>query len=373
MNLVPPVQRGPDEWRWWIALRCVHGVGPVVYQALLRVFAEPRAVFTAGRDALECAGLKPEVAEAICRFSDWKGVEDQLSRLQRSGATLITWNDPHYPAMLRHIHDPPPFLCMIGELHPADSLAVAVVGSRRPTSYGLRMARELSAGLTHFGITVVSGLARGIDAAAHWAALKEGGRTIAVLGSGVDVIYPAEHKSLAQRIISQGAILSELPLGAQPDAENFPARNRIISGMSRGTVVVEAAEKSGSLITAHAAAEQGREVFAVPGPVGEHSRGTHRLLRNGAKLTETAVDVIEEIAPQLVVRAARPAQPRTLPLEAAALVELLRASPLHIDELIARSGQAPTQVLSVLLDLEIQGVVQQLPGKCFALTSAASG
>ncbi|GIW45492.1 MAG: DNA polymerase [Candidatus Binatia bacterium] len=374
MTFVTPGQRGPEEWRWWLALRMVPGVGPVVYQALLRAFHEPRTILEADRDALECAGLRPEVAQAVRSFNRWRDVERDLDRLRRAGAVLVTWNDVHYPALLRQIHDPPPFLYLLGELHPADNLSVAVVGSRHPTSYGLRMAREITVGLVQFGVTVVSGLARGIDAAAHWAAVKEGGRTIAVLGSGVDVIYPPEHKALAQRMITRGAIVSELPMGAQPDAENFPARNRIISGMSRGTIVVEAAEKSGSLITAHVAAEQGREVFAVPGPVGERSRGTHRLIRNGATLTESARDVIEELAPQLLQRAASPApQQRELPLEAAPIIALLRGHPLHVDELIARTGQPATQVLTTLLDLELKGIVQQLPGKCFALAENVSG
>lgn len=374
LNSFTPAQRGPEEWRWWIALRLVPGVGPIVYQALLRAFHAPRYVFAAGVDALECAGVRPDVARAIRDFDGWKEVDRELGRMQRAGATVVTWSDTHYPHFLRHIHDPPPFLYLLGELHPADALSVAVVGSRHPTSYGLRMARELTVGLVQFGFTIVSGLARGIDAAAHWAALKQGGRTIAVLGSGVDVIYPPEHRALAERIVNHGAVLSELPMGAQPDAENFPARNRIISGMTRGTVVVEAAEKSGSLITAHAAVEQGREVFAVPGPVGQRSAGTHRLIRSGAKLTECARDVIEEIAPQLLAPAAVPqVRQRPLPLGAASIVELLRAQPLHIDEIIARSGQPATQVLTTLLDLELQGIVQQLPGKCFALAGDVSG
>jgi len=352
----------------------VQGVGPVVYHSLLRVFHEPRQVFAAGLDALECCGLRPEVARAVHGFDRWAEVDRDLDRLQRAGAVLVTWHDLHYPSLLRHTHDPPPFLYMLGEMHPADTLSVAVVGSRHPTAYGLRMARELTVGLVQFGFTIVSGLARGIDAAAHWSALKEGGRTIAVLGSGIDVIYPPEHRALARKIVTQGALLSELSMGAQPDAENFPARNRIISGMTRGTVVVEAAEKSGSLITAHAAAEQGREVFAVPGPVSERSKGTHKLIRSGAKLTECARDVIEEIAPQLLATQVTPSvRQRSLPLEARPLVELLRTQPLHVDELIARSGQPATQVLATLLDLELQGVVQQLPGKCFALVESGSG
>lgn len=359
---------GSSDWRWWLALRAVRGVGPIVYQSLLRAFGHPRAVFEASRADLECAGVKAEVADELRRFRRWEEVEGQLARIHRLGASIVTWADVHYPSLLREIHDPPPFLYVLGELHPSDELAAAVVGSRHPTGYGLRMARQITGELVDYGLTIVSGLARGIDAAAHWAALKKAGRTIAVLGSGLDVLYPPEHGALARQIAQQGALISELAPGSQPDAENFPVRNRIISGLSRGTVVVEAAEKSGSLITAYCALEQGREVFAVPGPVGPPSHGCHKLLRNGAKLTEGARDVLEEIAPQLVCAHRAAASPQ-LSLEGSRLIELLSARPLHIDELIAASGQSATQVLSTLLELELQGLVQQLPGKCFARTT----
>ncbi len=362
----------PAEWRWWLALRAVRGVGPVVYRALLHAFGEPRAVFELSRSELECAGLRPELVQEFQHYSEWAKVDEEVSRIQRAGAILITWNDVRYPALLRQIHDPPPFLCVMGELRPSDDLAVAVVGSRRPTAYGLRMARTLTTELVDYGFTIVSGLARGIDAAAHWAAIKKGGRTFAVLGSGLDVIYPAEHAALFRHIAQQGAVLSELPFGAKPDAENFPVRNRIISGLALGTLVIEAAEKSGSLITAYCATEQGREVFAVPGPVGGRSQGCHKLIRSGAKLTECARDVIEEIAPQLV--AARPAEPTPqLSLAASRVIELLRSRPAHVDELAAATGQSTSELLALLLELELQGVVQQLPGKCFSLAMVDEG
>lgn len=362
----------PAEWRWWLALREVRGIGPVVYQALLRVFGHPRALFDSTRQELECAGVRPELAEEIAGFRGWPKVEEEIRRIEQAGATLVTWDDPRYPSLLRQIHDPPPFLYMAGELQGADDLAVAVVGSRRPTAYGLRVARQLATELSDYGFTVVSGLARGIDAAAHWAALKRGGRTLAVLGSGIDVVYPPEHGPLFRQIALQGAVLSELPMGSQPDAENFPVRNRIISGLARGTIVVEAAEKSGSLITAYCAAEQGREVFAVPGPIAGHSQGCHKLLRSGAKLTESARDVIEEIAPQLA-RARQAEADLQLPLAAAQVVELLRAKPAHIDELAMATGQSTSDLLALLLELELKGVVQQLPGKCFALVMVDGG
>jgi DNA processing protein len=253
---------------------------------------------------------------------------------------------------------------VLGELQMGDRLAVAVVGSRRVSAHGRRIARELAADLARQGVTVVSGLARGTDAEAHWSVLRAGGRTIAVLGSGIDVVYPSEHHALAQAIAKQGAVVSELWMGTKPDAENFPARNRIISGLSLGTVIVEATEKSGSLITARFAAEQGREVFAVPGAVGEHTRGTHRLIRDGARLTEGVADVLEEIAPQLL---ASPGG-RTIVELSEREVEVLAAvgtEAAYIDTLVLRTGMAVHEVLPILLNLELKGAVQQLPGKFF--------
>ena len=230
-----------EELRAWLALRLVKGVGPVVYQGLLRAFSAPSRVFAASAHALECAGVRPDVARAIRRFSDWSSADRQVVSAQRAGARIVTCDAPTYPQNLKQIHDPPPVLFVRGELVEQDQIAVAVVGSRRASAYGLRMAREITAGLVRCGVTVVSGLARGTDAQAHWSALRGGGRTIAVLGSGIDVVYPSEHKALAQQISTNGAVVTELPMGTQPDAENFPARNRIISGVSLGTLVIEAA------------------------------------------------------------------------------------------------------------------------------------
>jgi DNA processing protein len=362
------MENSRDEWRLWLALRLVRGVGPVVYQGLLRAFGAPGAVFDASVHALECAGVRAEVARAIRAFNEWALVDTQLERVAQAGATLMTWNDPNYPANLRQIHDPPPFLFVRGALQLRDTMAVAVVGSRNVSAYGLRITRELTEGLVRYGVTVVSGLARGTDAAAHWATLRAGGRTIAVMGSGIDVVYPSEHHALFQAIVGQGAVVTELFMGAQPDAENFPNRNRIISGLTLGTLIVEAAEKSGSLITATLAAEQGRDVFAVPGAVGERTRGTHRLIRDGAKLTERAEDIVEEIAPQLLSHVA-PAAPVDLDADEAALLACMRHETLHIDALITRTGLPPAAVLQTLLALELKGVVQQMPGKYFAATA----
>ncbi len=360
------------EWKYWIALRSVRGVGNVVGLRLIKTFGGPRQILEAGAQALECGGVRRPVARAIAGFDGWPAVDVQLRRLDRVGGRLVTWQDESYPELLRHIHDPPLFLYVRGSLEDVAGEAahtVAIVGSRKPTSYGRRMARLLSAGLVEKGVVVISGLARGIDAEAHSAALRAGGKTIAVLGCGIDVVYPSEHHHLMLRTARDGAVISELPMGAQPEAENFPGRNRIISGMSLGTVVVEAAERSGSLITASFAAEHGREVFAVPGAVGRNSRGPHRLLRQGAALAESANDVLKEIAPHLEARGG--AMEVVLLPEESQIFACLGNSPLPLEIVLQRSGVAYAAALEALLGLELKGLVRQLPGKCYALGDKA--
>jgi DNA processing protein len=326
-------------------------------------------VFGATDLALQRAGVRREVRGALRAFDRWREVDAQIARLDRSSGRLVTWTDASYPDLLRHIHDPPLFLYALGELLPADQYSVAVVGSRDASAYGRQMATQLGEGLATNGITIVSGMARGIDAAAHAAALRAGGRTIAVLGSGIDVVYPSEHHRLHMQITKNGAVVSEYPMGAPPDAENFPGRNRIISGLALGTVVIEATERSGSLITAQYAVEHGREVFAVPGPVGVRSRGTHQLLRQGAALAESADDVLREIAPHLR-SATRPVAPVLGAIEAAVLAEL-DETPRAVDELLGRTGLAAGALLETLLLLELRGLVRQLPGQQFARGGAA--
>ena len=356
--------KGP-EWGFWIALKMVRGVGNILGLNLLRVFGAPAAVFTASSHALECAGVRRSTARAIRAFDRWPEVEAHVARVEAHGARLVTWHDASYPENLRHIHDAPLFLFVKGELICEDALAIAIVGSRSVSAYGRQMTRRLGEGLVGYGVTVVSGLARGVDAEAHASAVRAGGRTIAVLGSGIDVIYPSEHHQLSMRIVEQGAVVSELPMGTQPDAENFPGRNRIISGLSLGTVVVEAAEKSGSLITAEYAADQGREIFAVPGPVGARTRGVHRLIRQGATLIERAEDVMEEIAPHVLARVA-PAPVPELDGDEALILRCLGETTLRVDRVVARTGLPVAKVLDVLLRLEVRGVVVQHAGKYFA-------
>jgi len=354
-----------SEWTHWLALKAVRGVGNVLGLALVKAFGHPAAVFKASGQALQCAGLRREVAGAIRNFDDWNVVEKQVERLLAFRGRLVTWQDESYPENLRHIYDPPLYMFIKGELVAEDALAVAVVGSRLAGPHGRQITAQVSKELARLGVTVVSGLARGIDGEAHAAALRAGGRTVAVLGCGIDVNYPPEHRRLQKQIAENGAVVSELSMGAAPDAENFPARNRIISGISLGTLVVEAAERSGSLITAQCALEQGREVFAVPGPVGERTRGTHRLLRQGAALVESAEDIIREIAPQ-VLAAQPPPAPEPLEGVDARVFACLSDTGVHVDYIIEQTGSAAGTVLEILLRLELRGLIRQLPGKYFA-------
>ncbi|TAK07198.1 DNA-protecting protein DprA [bacterium] len=361
------------EYAPWLALARVKGLGCVGFKNLADHFGDPRQAFSASEAELaQVPGLDKGAIEGLLTFSEWEEVAKELERISEAGARILPFSAADYPARLRTIADPPPFLYVKGEMRERDGRAVAVVGSRSASDYGMRITRDLCQGLASLGFTVVSGMARGIDGEAHETALGAGGRTVAVLGSGVDVAYPPEHEKLYRRICQDGAILSELPVGTPPFSYNFPARNRLISGLSLGVVVVEATEKSGSLITAALALEQGREVFAVPGEAGaSRSRGTHRLIRQGAKLVETVEDIIEEIAPQLLAQAGAPHREASISLppdmgaEARKIYALVMERPLQIDEVIEGSGLSPAKVSEVLLELEMKGFLHQLPGKRF--------
>jgi DNA processing protein len=362
--------RQPEQWRSWLALRLVRGVGNVTYRELLERFQSPEVVLKTPVPALIDAGIHSTVAQAIAAFDQWKTVDRELQKLARTNTQLVTRSDDNYPINLTHLHDPPPFLYVHGEVLPTDRFAIAIVGSRSASTYGRTMARALARGLAEKGVTVVSGLARGVDAEAHRATIAADGRTLAVLGSGVDVIYPSEHRSLAQEVTTHGALLSEFALGTKPDAMHFPYRNRVISGLTLGTVVVEANEKSGSLITARCALEQNREVFAVPGSVtSDRSRGPHRLIKEGAKLVEGVEDILSEIAPTLVsTPPTSPTPSIDLDLYEQQLVAQFGDDPIHVDALISKSGLSAARVLEILLGLELKGGVMQLPGTHFALT-----
>jgi DNA processing protein len=358
----------------WVALSRVAGLGCVGFKKLAEHFGDPTQALSAPAAALvEIQGLDPQAVEGLRHFSAWDEVEKEILKAEKAAVKIVPFTDLSYPSRLRTLADPPPLLYVKGEIKREDQQAVAVVGSRSTSDYGRRVARDLCRGLASLGFTVVSGMARGIDGTAHEAALNGGGRTLAVLGSGVDRIYPPEHDRLYQRISDNGAVISEFPLGTRPLAFNFPARNRLISGLSMGVVVVEATEKSGSLITAALALEQGREVFAVPGEVGaSRSRGAHRLIRQGAKLVESVEDIMEEIAPQLVDRGGKAAGPprRLLPPafgeEFQKIFGLFQERALQIDEIIESTGYAPSKVSEILLQLELQGYIKPLPGKKYS-------
>lgn len=364
-----------DDHALWLALARVKGLGCVSFKKLAARFGDPTKAFSAAPAELAAIdGLQREAIEGLVGFSQWAEVDNDLRRIRNGGISLVRYIDTEYPVRLRAIADPPPLLYVKGAFAASDERAMAVVGSRSASEYGRRVARDLSRGLASYGFTVVSGLARGIDAMAHETALSSGGRTVAVLGSGVERAYPPEHDRLYQRIAEQGAVISEFPMGTKPLAFNFPARNRLISGLSLGVVVVEATEKSGSLITASLAIDQGREVFAVPGEVGSsRSRGAHRLIRQGAKLVETVDDIIEEIAPQLARHKgiAVNHEARQLPQNSSGAVQrvfaMLQERSLQVDEIIEHSGLVPAEVLGILLDLELQGYLRQLPGKVYTV------
>ncbi|MGE5850155.1 MAG: DNA-processing protein DprA [Candidatus Methylomirabilota bacterium] len=356
------------EARW--ALGLVPQLGGVALQGLLSTFGSAANVWEASLPALRTvAGIGPAVAQALRRFPRGEALREDQARSARAGIRVIVWGDPEYPRRLQEIASAPPVLYLRGTLAPDDDAAVAIVGARRATAYGETVARELAAELARRGLCIVSGLARGIDAAAHRGALDAGGRTLAVLGSGLDQVYPAEHKGLAAEVVAHGAMLSEFPLGTPPARLNFPRRNRIISGLSLGVVVAEAGVDSGALITAHHALEQGREVFAVPGRVhARYSEGCNRLIKAGAKLVETWEDVLCELAPQ--VRPSRPRQtvgpppPPLMPAEQQ-VYDILSGGPLHIDALIVRANLPGGRVASALVGLEMKGLVRQLTGKVF--------
>lgn len=363
----------------WLALRAIRGVGLVLFQRLLQAFSSPAAVFEAPEEELRSVrGVTPAIARAIRSFRDWDRVESEISRLRAQEVEILTRVDDRFPPQLKEIPYPPAYLFVKGRLEPPEGPAVALVGTRAASYYGLRAARRLARDLAARGVTVISGLARGIDTAAHQGALEAGGPTWAVLGCGLDVVYPPENRELYRQIGEKGALVSEFPLGTPPEARNFPIRNRIISGLSQAVVVVEAGEKSGALITARYALDQGREVMAVPGPMdAPASLGPHRLIQEGAKLVREVADILAELprlaeAPSASPLAAVPrhrtagARPGHLPVDDP-ILSFLGAEPLQLEDLVQLSRLPAPEVMSRLTLLELQGLVRELPGKCFVL------
>ncbi|HUP27417.1 MAG TPA: DNA-processing protein DprA [Chloroflexia bacterium] len=350
---------------YWLAMSKVAGIGPARMRLLIEQFGDVRSAWDANLTDLLAAGLDARTAASLLNFRRSFDFAAELAQLEAAGVKALTWNDDAYPERLKEVDDAPPVLYLLGEIMPADAWAVGVVGTRRATTYGREVTAKLSAGLAEAGVTVVSGLARGIDTVAHLAALDAGGRTIAVLGSGPDVIYPPENRNLARRIVEEGggAIISEYPLGTEPDAVNFPPRNRIISGLSLGIVVVEAGDKSGALITVSFALEQNREVFAVPGPITSRmSDGPNTLLKRGAKCVTSVEDILEELDIRMVSEHVEAV--RALPSDPTErlLLELLQDSSQHVDELTNKSGLPPSTVSAVLTMMELKGMVRHLGG-----------
>jgi DNA processing protein len=367
----------------WIALNMIRGIGPRTANLLLDHFGAPANVFAASRLTLEALGLKPATVSELQDSEILERANREIERLEQLNVTVITLEEVNYPTWLREIYDPPIALYVRGDLDAAcHRPCLAVVGSRRCSTYGANAATSLARDLAGEGVTIVSGLARGIDGAAHRGALEAKGRTIAVIGTGIDIIYPKEHARLADEIASSGAIISEFPLDTPPLAQNFPYRNRVLSGLCLGVLVVEAAEHSGSLITARLAQEQGREVFAVPGNItSQTSFGPNYLIKDGAKLVQHWRDVIEEFPREMkekIVGVERTAEAGSSlssqpAFEAVELSETERAVftllaadvPSHIDQLLMTSGLRSPELMNALLGLEMKDRIKQLPGKCF--------
>ena len=357
-----------SDLKYWVSFNLIPGIGRARFSLLRERFPDMEAAWRATPAELVACGLDARSVEAIVMRRPHLSPEAEMEKLERSGVKAITWDDAAYPARLKEIYDAPPVLYVRGRLAPEDEWSIAVVGTRRPTIYGREVVEGIAGDLARSGVTIISGLARGIDSVAHRSALDAGGRTIAVFACGLDIVYPAENLRLAQAIMERGALVSDYPLGTRPKAEHFPRRNRIMSGMSLGTLVVEAGEESGALITARLALEQNREVFAVPGSIlSPSSRGTNRLIQDGAKLVRGVKDILEElnltaVPQQLEMREVVPAD------ETESLVlKRLSAEPTHIDEVCRQSGLPVSTVSSTLAIMELKGMVRQVGGMNYVL------
>ncbi len=362
-------QNMDDQRAAALALLRMPGIGPKRYRGLIEIFGSAATALRAEPQQLGRLGI-PAATIAAWTKPDWAGVEMDLRWLAAAERHLLQLGDAHYPPQLTQIADPPPLLFVQGDLDVLVVPALAMVGSRHPSTVGIRNAHEFAKHLAGYGLTIISGLAVGIDAAAHEGALQGGGLTIAVCGTGLDRIYPSVNTRLAQRIAQAGALISEFPIGTKPLSQNFPRRNRIISGLSAGLLVVEAAPQSGSLISARMAMEQGREVFAIPGSIHNPlARGCHALIRQGAKLVETAADILEELAPQLSINATMPEPPSTateavaeISDEQSDLLAIMGYEAISVDDMVERSGLTAEAVSSMLLLLELQGLIEASPG-----------
>ena len=363
-----PESNVPDL-KYWLGFNMTKGIGPAKFRALIDHFGGVAEAWNANEHQLQRIGIDRRTVQSFMETREEMDLDGELAKVEAAGLDVLVWDSPGYPRYLKEIPGPPPVLYVNGELKEVDQWAVAVVGTRRFTTYGRQITQELVTGLVRNEVTIVSGLARGIDAIAHKTALDMDGRTIAVLGSGLDNVYPPENRGLATRIVEKGgAVISEYALGVKPDAKNFPPRNRVISGLSLGVVVVEAGERSGASITAGFALEQGREVFAVPGNVNSPaSAGTNRLIQQGAKLVSSVSDILEElnltmIPEQTAVQLVMPES-----AEEALIISHLSHQPMHIDELTQLAELSSAEISSTLTLMELKGMVHQVGGMNYVL------
>ncbi|MFC2004061.1 DNA-processing protein DprA [Chloroflexota bacterium] len=357
-----------EDIKYWVGFSLIPGIGRVKFSQLENYFDSLENAWKATPAELKRTGLDNSSVRAITSWRPKVSLDVEMEKLDRYGVKALTYHDQGYPARLKEIYDYPPLLYIRGSLLPEDEWCLAVVGTRRATVYGRQVTEEIVADLTRSKITIVSGLARGIDSVAHHSALEAGGRSLAVFACGLDVVYPSENAALARRILQQGALISEYPLGTKPKAENFPRRNRILSGLSLGVLVAEAGETSGAMITAHLALEQNREVFAIPGSIlSPASRGTNRLIQEGAKLVSDYTDILEELNLTAVTHQIEmkeiipPSDTESL------LLKQLSAEPTHIDEVCRSSGLSISTVSSTLAMMELKGLVKQVGAMNYAL------
>lgn len=369
-EMTPPQPVDPDEVKYWVAFHRIPGLGRVRYSALVSRFGRLADAWAAGPSDLRAAGLEDRIVRAITAARPAIDPDVEMDRLHRAGVRALCWTDAAYPPRLRETEDPPPVLYVRGELRETDEWAISVVGTRRPTPYGRQVAEEVSAQLARNRICVVSGLARGVDAIAHRAALQAGGRTIAVLACGLDIVYPPEHLRLAREIAENGALVSDYPLGTQPRGDYFPRRNRILSGMSLGVLVVEGDLKSGALITARFAVEQNREVFAIPGSIfSPQSRGTNAIIQRGeAKLVQSVEDILEELNLTMVPKQLEMTEIVPATDTEADVLRHITKDPVHIDEVCRQSGLPVATVSSLLAMLELKGLIRQMGPMAYVRT-----
>jgi DNA processing protein len=357
-----------EELQYWVGFSLISGIGRVRFSQLENYFGNLSNAWKAGPAELKQAGLDRGAIKAITIWRPKISLEAEMEKIERYRVKVLTCRSPDYPSRLKEIYDYPPVIYVRGSLLPEDEWCVAVVGTRRASVYGRQVTEELVTDLARNKITIVSGLAKGIDTVAHRTALETGGRSLAVFACGLDTVYPAENAELARRLIQQGALISEYPLGVKPRADNFPRRNRILSGLSLGVLVVEAGESSGAMITAHLATEQNREVFAIPGSIlSPASKGTNQLIQEGAKLVRDYTDILEElnltaVAQQLEMKEMLPASDTE-----AALLKQLSAEPSHIDDICRSSGLPASTVSSTLTMMELKGLVKQVGGMNYSL------